>query len=179
MRTLFLPLLPLTLLAALAACGSEDSDDARDGGSDGPASPALASVDFSRDLGCGHGFSVTDESETTLLSVHYGYDAEGAPERTTTLPDPAWNAEVLVGSHLAANWCSDVIDQPEADVDETWTVVEGTLTFADQVPTVDGSENEQPVRAELTGVVVESEDGERVELGDFSLTNSSWGFFAG
>lgn len=179
MRRLLLPLLPLTLLTALAACGSEDSDDARDGGSDGPTSSGLASVDFSRDLGCGHGFSVTDESETTLLSVHVGSDTESGLERTTTLPDPAWTAEVLVGTHLAANWCSDVIDQPEADVDETWTVVEGTLTFADQVPTIDGSENEQPVQAELTGVVVENADGERVELGDFSLTNSSWGFFAG
>jgi len=35
------------------------------------------------------------------------------------------------------------------------------------------------VRAELTNVVVESPDGEQFQVGDLSLTNESWGFFAG
>lgn len=178
MRTLLLPLL---LLAALAACGSEDSDGGRGRGSGdpSPAEGGLADVELTRDLGCGYGFSRTSEDETALLSIHHRHDASSAPQRSTTLPDPDWDAEVLVGTHLAANWCNDVIDEPQAEVDETWTIVEGTLTFAKPPPKVDGSEAEQPVVAELSGVVVENEDGDRVVLGDYTLTNSSWGFFAG
>lgn len=182
MKLRLLPLAPWSLLVAglvpgLAACGSHDGADperrGRDAGASGPAA-----VELTDHLGCGYGFSVADEAGTTLLSIHRNADS-GTVARTVVLPDPAWDAEVLVGSHLAANWCTDVIEEPQADVDETWTVVEGELEFLDQVPPVDGSPADQPVRAQLTGIVVESPDGEQVDLDDLTLVNESWGFFAG
>lgn len=177
MQARLLPLVPLSLLvAALGACGSDDGDGGGGGTDTGAA--GLGSVELTDDLGCGYGFSVTDEKQETLLSIHRSADA-GKVTQSVTLPDSGWEAEVRVGTDLAANWCSDVIEQPEATVDETWEIVEGTLEFVGKVPPVDGSVADQPVRAELTGVVVASPDGERVELGDLSLANESWGFFAG
>ena len=178
MKTRLLPLASLSLLvAALGACGTDD--DGGDGGVDpGPSESGLAAVELTEDLGCGYGFAVVDKDETTLLSIYRGTDA-GKVTRTVSLPDSAWEAEVRVGTHLAANWCNDVIMDPQAETDETWEIVEGTLEFVGEVPPVDGASADQPVRAELTGVVVEGPDGEQVELGDLSLSNDSWGFFAG
>jgi hypothetical protein len=178
MEKRLLPLASLSLLvAALGACGTDD--DGGDGGVDsGPSESGLAAVELTDDLGCGYGFAVVDKDETTLLSIYRGTDA-GKVTHTVSLPDSAWEAEVRVGTHLAANWCNDVIMDPQAETDETWEIVGGTLEFVGEVPPVEGASADQPVRAELTGVVVESPDGEQVELGDLSLSNDSWGFFAG
>lgn len=181
MRTRLLPLAALSLLAAvLGACGSDDEPERRGVDSGSPAS-GLASVDLTTDLGCGFGFARVDDAGTTMLTVYHSADA-GRITRTVSLPDAGWEAQVNVGRHLDANWCNDVIDEPVAEVDETWEVVEGTLTFDGRIPpsTWDAQGGgDGPVVAELTGVVVEAPDGERVELGDIALTNSSWGFLAG
>jgi len=175
MKPRLLSLIPLAaLVVTLGACGG--NDDQR--GVDDPPATGLAAVELTDDLGCGYGFARSDDAGETLLSIYHRSDA-GRPERTVSLPSSDWDAVVQVGTHLAANWCNDVIEEPQADVDETWTIVEGTLRFAGQVPPVDGSPADQPVVAELTGVVVESPDGEQVELGDVTLRNESWGFFAG
>ena len=178
MKTRLLPLASLSLLvAALGACGTDD--DGGDGGVDpSPSVSGLPAVELTDDLGCGYGFAVVDKDETTLLSIYRGSDA-GKVARTVSLPDSAWEAEVRVGTHLAANWCNDVIMDPQAETDETWEIVQGTREFVGEVPPVDGASAVQPVRAELTGVVVEGPDGEQVELGDLALSNDSWGFFAG
>ncbi len=183
MRTRLLPLASLSVLVALlGACGDEDDGNGR--GLD-PGSPGsgLATVELTEHLGCGFGFAISDEAQETLLSIrHTGDDAPVG--RTVTLPDPVWSAEVRVGTDLAANWCTDVIEEPEAEVAETWEVIEGTLRFEGELPPFEWSESvaeEAPevVRAELTGVVVEGPDGERVELGDLPLSNRAWGFLAG
>ncbi len=177
MKPRLFPLAFLSLLvAALGACGSDG--DGEDGGTDTGSSQSLAGVELTEDLGCGYGFAVSDKAEEALLSVHRNADP-GRIERTVSLPDPDWDAQVQVGTHLAANWCNDLIVDPQAEVDETWEVVEGTLEFVGTIPSIDGTPADQPVRAELTGVVVQNDDGERVEIGDLSLTNGAWGFFAG
>lgn len=177
MRARLLLLASLSLVAALAACGDDDGDEGR-GTDTGSSGSGLASVELTEDLGCGYGFAVSDASERTLLSVHRNAEP-GQIDRTVSLPHPDWDAELTVGTHLAANWCNDVIEEPQAQVEETWELVEGTLELVGAVPPIGDEPADQPVRAELTGVVVRSEDGERVELGDLSLSNGSWGFFAG
>jgi len=177
MKPRLLPLVSVSLLvAALGACGTDDDD--KEGPDNGASSSGVADVELTEDWGCGYGFSVSDKAQETMLQIDHVGDADQVAG-TVTFPDPAWEGAVLVGTDLAANWCSDVIDEPQAEVDETWTIVEGTLTFAGEVPPSDGTSADQPVRAELTDVVVEGADGERVELGDLSLSNDSWGFFAG
>jgi hypothetical protein len=178
MRPRLLALTSLSLLvAALGACGNED-DGSKHGVDTGSPESGVDSVDLTEDWGCGYGFAVSDKAQEALLSVYYDGGSKQV-DGTVFLPDAAWEAQLQVGTNLAANWCNDVIMDPQAEVDETWKVVEGTLTFAGEVPPVDGATARQPVRAELTGVVVESPDGERVELGDISLANDGWGFFAG
>lgn len=183
MRTRLLPLASLSVLVALlAACGDEDEGSGR-GLEPGSPDGGLATVELTEHLACGFGFSISDEAQETLLSIrHTGDDAPVS--RTVTLPDPAWVAEVRVGTDLAANWCTDVIEEPDAEVEETWEVVEGTLRLEGELPPFEWSETvaeEAPevVEAELTGVVVEGPEGDRVELGDLSLRNRSWGFLAG
>ena len=69
-------------------------DDGADRGTDtGSSKAGLASVELTDDLGCGYGFAVSDESEEALLSVHRNADP-GKIERTVSLPDPAWAAQV-------------------------------------------------------------------------------------
>ena len=178
MKPRLLPLASLSLLvAALGACGTDDGGSGH-GDDIGSTESGLAAVELTENLGCGYGFSVVDKAEKALLSIHRSANA-GKITRTVSLPDPGWDADVRVGTHLAANWCNDVIMEPQAEVDETWKIVEGSLEFVGEVPPVDGASADQPVRAELTGVLVEGPDGEQVELGDLSLTNDSWGFFAG
>ena len=176
MRTRLLPLLAtLPLVVVLTACDSDDSGHGDDRAGRAP-NPTFA---FDRDLGCGYGFARADEDGETLLRLSRGPDT-GAVERQTTLPDDGWTAEVTVGEHLTANWCSDVIMDPQPEVDETWAVVAGTLTFQGAVPKDDDvTDGSTPVRARLTGVVVESPEGERVSLDDMDLVNDTWGLLPG
>ena len=92
-----------------------------------------------------------------------------------TLPADGWTATVVVGAHLMVQHCDDVVEgwEPERFVGATWPIVGGTLAFT-EVP-ADGS---GPVRAALTGAMVETEDGV-VTLPDIELVNACWGCFAG
>lgn len=182
MRTRLLSLASVTLLvAALGACGSDDEGEGKRGtDTGGPASaPGLADVELTTDLGCGFGFARADDAGETVLSI-YALAELDEVTRTVVFPDSGWEASVNVGEHLDANWCTDVIEEPQADVRETWEIVEGTLTFVGKLPSADWEVGDvHEATAELTGVVVANEDGEQVELGDYTLTNTSWGFLAG
>lgn len=182
MRTRLLALASLSLLvAALGACGSDDAGEGTRGTDPGaPASSAsgLEQVELTTDLGCGFGFARADDAGETVLSIYALAELEQIT-RTVSFPDSGWDASVNVGQHLDANWCTDVIEEPQAEVDETWEIVAGTLTFVGKLPSADWEGDVHEATAELTGVVVENEAGERVELGDQTLTNTSWGFLAG
>lgn len=176
MRTRLLSLASLPLLvAALGACGSDDTGKGTDTGA--PAS-GLADVELTTDLGCGFGFARADDAGETVLSIYALAELEEIG-RAVTFPDSGWEARVIVGTNLDANWCTDVIEEPQANVHESWEVVKGTLTFDGELPSADWEGDVHEAKAELTGVVVENEDGEQVELGDVTLSNTSWGFLAG
>lgn len=170
---------PLALLLALAltACG----DDRSEGGNGRTtiSFTSLENVQWREDLGCGFGFGTVDSGGYFRLTVHHTGERAGALPRSVALPDPGWEAEVVSGEHLAANWCNDVLLDPQAEVAKTWQVVEGTLTFEGDVSRLASSGGPREVRATLTGIVVEDADGERTALADVSLRNEQWGFFAG
>jgi hypothetical protein len=170
-------LVPVALLATtLVACGSDESvghgNDVVGGG------PEPVHFDLTEDLGCGYGFARTDEHATQLLQVYYHGD-EHTLDAMVRLPDPDWTATIEEGQRLDANWCNDVIIDPQAKVERTWTIVEGTLTFVGGAPRLGGGSLDEPVRARLTGVVAEGPDGERATVPDVPLSNVSFGLFAG
>lgn len=175
-RPLGLLTLPCSLVLALAGCGD---DEGNGGGQTTTSFTSLENVQWREDLGCGFGFGTVDGPEHFRLTVHHRGDGTGTPPRSVELPDPAWEAEVATGTHLAANWCSDLIMDPRAEVARTWQLVEGTLTFEGDLPPLTSPGGPREVRATLTGIVAEDADGERTAMADVSLHNGQWGFFAG
>jgi hypothetical protein len=161
---------------ALVACGDDGGGPSERFGSP----PTSTDLELTEDWGCGYGFAAGNADQTVGLVIRLSDDLVTDQARLPAemdLAGDAWEAEVRQGSDLFANWCSDVIEEPEADVDEVLPVVAGTLEITSGQLTQSGSD--EPVVAELTGVVAESEDGEELELGDLTVTNGSWGFFAG
>ena len=81
-------------------------------------------------------------------------------------------AEVQFGTDLMANWCDDVVetDEPEARVDERWTIVGGTVTITLRRARATG---------ELRDIVARTADGREYPLGNATITNTAWGQFAG
>jgi hypothetical protein len=129
--------------------------------------------------GCGYGFHMSDEAQTVAVQLDFSAAGDG-PAAVTELPSPDWEAVVVTGERLFANWCNDVIDmtRPQPQIDETWDVVEGTITF-DGAPPALQPPADQPVTARVTGLVAERPDGTRVAIGDLTVTNDTWGFLAG
>ena len=147
---------------------------------DGPATtepPITDRVELTEDFGCGYGFHASNPEQTVSVRV----DFLGSPTTfppVIDLPDPGWEAVVVVGSELYANWCNDVIDpsQPQQRVDETWPIVAGTLEFVGEPPVPGEGAS---ITARLLGLVAERPDRSRVKLRDLEVTNESWGMFAG
>ncbi len=126
--------------------------------------------------GCGTGFWVGNPEQTTALRI--AYQGEGPPPAQVTLPDPAWQAELVDGRDLYANWCDDVIEpnEPEPQQARVLPVVSGSLEIIGEPP--------QPfeggvLAVRATDLVLDIGDGETHELGDIEIENPSWGFFAG
>ncbi len=183
---------PLLVLAALATLLAGCSDDTNvDAGSvpttTAPApttttapAPALGET-LTEDWGCGYGFAAGNPDQTVGLVIQLQPRMQvdqGRLPAQTDLGDGPWDAVVRQGEHLFANWCDDVIDtsEPQPEVTAELPVVEGTMEVTtgrlhQECPSV--------VVAQLTGVVAEGEDGQRVELGDLDVRNDSWGCFAG
>jgi hypothetical protein len=147
--------------------------EARDG--------ASALAELTEQWPCGRGFHLSDPAQTTALMLDLT-DPTGleAPPQATTLPDDRWDARVLVGTDLFANWCDDLImaGDPVPQTEETWPVVAGTVTFLEDVGSLGGA-CERPVVARLAGLVVERPDGTHVPIADREVRNSCWNGAAG
>ncbi len=125
---------------------------------------------------CGHGFWAGNADQTTAL--RFEFRSDGPPPATVTLPDPAWQAELIDGRDLYANWCDDVIeeDEPQPQQIRVLPVISGDLEIVGEPP-----ERFQggPLTVRATDLVIDIGDGETHELGDIEIENPSWGFFAG
>lgn len=145
--------------------------------------PPAAAVDagvagtLEDDYGCGFGFAKGNKAQTVgLIIYHTGGYSETGPDISSPIefPNDAWVGELRTGSDLFANWCDDVMEEgePVPEVAEVWTIAAGTLTVAEV-------DSPNVVEGVFTGVVVESPDGEHLELGDIEVSNTGYGFFAG
>ncbi len=125
------------------------------------------------DYGCGFGFakgSVDQRLALRIRSNDFGSGSGPDVAVPITLPDPGWTVEVVNGTNLFSNWCSDVIQpsDPSPVTIQTWAVIGGTLTIDEQSP--DGF-----ATGSLTGAIAESPTGIRVDLDDIELSNDCWG----
>ena len=156
----------ITILALLiAACGSTS------GVGD------IAAIDsLTETYGCGTGFWVGNPEQTTALRIRYL--GEDPPPAEVSLPDPAWQAELVDGRDLYSNWCDDVIEpgEPEPREARVLPVVSGALEIIGEPPQ---PFNGGPLSVRATELVVDVGDGETHTLGDIEIENPLWGFFAG
>jgi hypothetical protein len=141
--------------------------------------PEAVGATLTEDWGCGYGFAAGNPEQTVglviQLSERLAVDQGRLPAHTDLAGD-SWDAVLREGEHLFANWCNDVIIDPQADVSAELPVVEGTLEITSGRL---GQQCPLTVEAQLTGVVALGEDGQRVDVGDLTVGNESWGCFAG
>lgn len=151
-------------------------------GCDGTATPEAEQIDLAAmdEYGCGFGFWLGSPGEEVAVRFAAANEvaAEGHMPQQATLPDDAWDATVLVGEDLYANWCDDVLEpgEPEPAVAERWPITAGTITLHGPA-TTDVCPHE--ARATVTGLEATRPDGTTVELGERELANDAWGCFAG
>lgn len=153
------------VLMALAGCADREGPS---------APPAIDLADLTTFYPCGYGFQAGNDAGT--VGVFLQPESPGLPpgEETIDLGDSdAWTGEVRVGRDLFANWCNDVIAEPEATVDETWALVDGVVVVTEP------DEGAGTATMTATDLVAVDPDGTRHTLGDLVLTNTAWGTFAG
>ena len=175
---------------ALVGCGDDDVSVGTEGATSTTPAPSIPTttespvtdrVELSESFGCAYGFHASNHEQTVGVRIDFSGETPATFPAVITLPDPGWEAVVVVGEALYANWCNDVIDmsQPQPRIDESWTIVAGTIEFVGDPPVADFQASAGPVTARLVGLVAERPDGSRVELQDLEVTNESWGMFAG
>lgn len=151
-------------------------------GCGGTATPGTEQLDLTAmdSYGCGYGFWLgsPDGRVAVRFAAEDQLAGEGDLPREATLPGAAWDATVLVGEDLYANWCDDVLEpgEPTPEVAEEWPVTAGTIILDDPAP---GARCPDEARATVTGVETTRPDGTTVELGSRGLINDAWGCFAG
>lgn len=135
---------------------------------------------FETSYGCGYGFAVGDRTGAWALHVDVT-DHQAAAAGPVSLPDERFVATVTAGAHLFANHCDDVVEwfEPERVVVATWPIIAGDFA----VPGGDGAEVSRVAcgrtrEITLSGAVVDVE-GTLVPLADITITNESYGCFAG
>ncbi len=130
---------------------------------------------------CGYGFQAGSPDQTVGVFLYRTDFPQTAAEGALVeldLPNGDWVAVVAQGSNLFANWCDDVMEpgEPTPYRAAEHTIIAGHLRVTSEQPPTDCGG--VPVTAELTDLVIEV-DGQRVDLGDLTITNDGWGCFAG
>lgn len=183
------------LSVTASSCGSSDTTDEVGSSTSGAPAPTtapttteeiagpadLTAASFTEDWNCGYGFWTSNADQTVALLIEFSdVDAAAAGQVPPigNVPSVIWSGEVQIGEDLMANWCDDVVEESEPTpvIDETWTVVKGDITVTGEPP-VQGC---GPLSGKVSGLVVESPDGETISFVDaVDFENQSWGCFAG
>ncbi len=167
------PLLVLAVLVLVGGACSDDGDEARLTETTvtttvtTTSSPGVELVDS---YACGHGVAIGSADQTVGLFAYA--DGELSEPLPTDLSSRPWVAELRRGQDLFANWCTDLVSDPQAEIDERLAVVSGTIEVGADL---DADFCSERVTAELHDVVVEG----RIELGDLTIDASGWGCFPG
>lgn len=161
-------LVPVLVVAGMliAACGSNAE----------PTNADLAGdADLSQSWGCGIGFAASNADQTVAIFI---YSNDHEPNPPVSFPDSKWEARLVFGKDLMANHCDDVIepDEPEQIITEEWEITSGTLEF--DVPDGGPCGAVGPVVGEFSDLKWENSKS-TVDLGDLTVTNDSYGCFAG
>jgi len=155
----------LGALVALSACS---------GGDDAGPEP----VDLTVEYPCGFGFYASNEDQTTgMLLTYRDFDGAwaGNVARSGQI-EAAWDAQLQYGTDLFANWCDDVLEpnEPTPEVDTTWAITGEIEVVELPAAGVCGT-----ATAQLHDVVAMGPADQMLELGELTITNPSWGCFAG
>lgn len=119
---------------------------------------------------CGFGFAAASPDESVSFQIHFSPSDEPLTG-THDLAD-ARIAETRFGADLMENWCDDAIepDEPEPRVDERWTIIGGTVSIE-----IEG----ELATGDFQDIVALTPDGREYPLGNVTIENVAWGFFAG
>lgn len=91
------------------------------------------------------------------------------------LPDPAVELTLSVGQRVSDVSCDDVAENGGPQIDEEWVAVSGDAALAIHHP----ADLDPQADVTLTGVVLESPDGEQITVESFSWEDITVGWFAG
>jgi hypothetical protein len=138
----------------------------------------LAATTFDTHWPCGYGFAVSDVDQ--LVGLYVQPTSPGPPAAgTVTLPDERFEVTVVIGRHLFANHCDDVLEwfEPEPQPSVTWPVTAGGFDYrpGEDTGMCTGT---GPVAARLTDAVVTT-PSMALELPPIDLRNDAFGCFAG
>lgn len=138
---------------------------------------AIATADFTETWPCGRGWAASTADQRVGILIYQIDDAQPTPHDRLTLPDPGWQADVVVGKHLFANHCNDAIEEwmPTPQVVGSYPLA-ATITLHGPAPA-----NDEPpalVRATLDEGTIDV-DGSSVIITSVVLDNSAYNAFAG
>lgn len=132
---------------------------------------------LTRHYACGFTIAAGNADQTLGVFLRLANDTGTDPDipAHAALTGPEWHTTVRTGSDLFANWCTDVIFEPAAQVSAEVPVTSGAIDVTgDLFQVCSGT-----VHADLTGVVAESAEGETIDLGDVSIDAGGWLCFPG
>jgi uncharacterized protein DUF6174 len=122
---------------------------------------------------CGFGFVAVNPERTVAVVLSHATPSPGGTS-TVVLPDPAWDAKVMIGADLFRVDCVDLDLDRNPPPAEAWPITGGTLEVTAPPPVGRGTAT--AVAHQLTVV---TPDGATITFADLSFTNDCWACAAG
>lgn len=143
------------------------------GTSQPPSHRAVAEARLTEAWSCGFGF-VAVNPERTVAVLLSQVTPSPAGTSTVVLPDPAWDAKVMLGADLFSVDCTDLDLDRNPPPAEAWPITGGTLEVTAPPPVGSGT-----ATALAHGLQVVTPDGATITFADLTFTNDCWACSAG